>query len=75
MDLVVGRDLRHRLLTRIASRATRALNAAEWLRLGFLMDLCPPVAILLRQISTYTPVRNTATTSETLAETAALPRQ
>jgi RNA-directed DNA polymerase len=28
------------------------------------MDLCPPVAILHRQISTYTPVRKTATTSD-----------
>jgi hypothetical protein len=39
------------------------LNAAEWLRLGFLMNLCPPVAILPRQKSTYTPVRKTATIS------------
>ena len=31
---------------RIASRATRALNDAEWFHLGFFMDLCPPVAIL-----------------------------
>src|SRR5665213_839909 len=48
---------------RIASSATRALNAAEWLRLGFLMDLGPPVAILHRQISTYARVLKTATTS------------
>jgi transposase len=27
------------------------------------MNLCPPVAILHRQKSTYTPVRKTATTS------------
>src|ERR1019366_56128 len=28
---------------RIASKATRALNAAEWFRLGFLTDSAPPV--------------------------------
>jgi hypothetical protein len=42
VHLVVRRNLRHRLLTRIASKATRALNAAEWFRLGLLMDF-PPV--------------------------------
>jgi hypothetical protein len=63
MDLVVGRYLRHCLTPRIASRATRALDAAEWLRLRFLMDLCPPVAILPRQKSTYTPVRESAAAS------------
>jgi hypothetical protein len=29
----------------VASRATFALNAAEWFRLGFLMDFIPPVTL------------------------------
>jgi len=33
---------------RIASRATRGLNAAEWFRLGFLMDFVPPVTLAAR---------------------------
>jgi hypothetical protein len=45
---------------RIASSATRALNAAEWLRLGLLMDF-PPVMPGRR--STYTRVRKTEATS------------
>ena len=47
---------------RIASRTTRALNDAEWFRLGSFMDLCPSVAILHRHISTYTPARKAAAT-------------
>ena len=48
---------------RIASNATRALNAAEWFRLGFLMDFFPPVTFVPGQKSTYTRVLNTGTTS------------
>lgn len=46
---------------RIAFRATRALNTAEWLRLGFLIDFVPPVGP--GQKSTYTLVRITGAAS------------
>jgi hypothetical protein len=52
------------LFSRIASRATRALNAAEWLRLGFFMDLFPPVTSVPSQKSTGARVRKTGATSE-----------
>jgi hypothetical protein len=45
---------------RSASKATRALNAAEWLRLGLLMDF-PPV--MPEQKSAHTRVRKTEVTS------------
>src|ERR1019366_2725149 len=48
---------------RIPSKATRALNAAEWFRLGFLMDFVPPVRSLPGSKSTYTRVRKTGATS------------
>jgi peptide/nickel transport system substrate-binding protein len=48
---------------RIASKATRALNAGEWLRLGFLMDFVPPVSLWPGPKSTYTRVRKTGATS------------
>jgi hypothetical protein len=48
---------------RIASSATRALNAAEWLRLGFLMDFVPPVTLSPGPKSTYTRVRKAGATS------------
>jgi len=48
---------------RIASRATRALNAGEWLRLGFFMDFMPPVTSVPGLKSTYTRVRKTGATS------------
>jgi len=35
-------------------RATRALNAAEWFRLGFLMDFAPPFTFVPGTESTYT---------------------
>ena len=47
----------------IASKATRALNAAEWLRLGFFMDFVPPVRLAPGPKSTYTRVRKTGATS------------
>jgi hypothetical protein len=47
---------------RIASSATLALNAAEWLRLGFLMDFLPPVTSSPGQKSTYTRVRKASAT-------------
>src|SRR5258708_39542527 len=39
---------------RVASNATRALNAAEWFRLGFFMDFFPPFTLVPGQKSTYT---------------------
>jgi hypothetical protein len=51
------------LFSRIASRATRALNAAEWLRLGFFMDFFPPVTSVPSQKSTCARVRKTGATS------------
>ena len=50
--------------SRIASRATRALNAAPWLHLGFFMDLFPPVTSVPSRKSTCARVRKTGTTSE-----------
>ena len=46
---------------RIASRATRALNPAEWLRLGRRMIFSP---VKPGQKSTYTRVRKTEATSD-----------
>jgi hypothetical protein len=40
------------------------LNAAEWFRLGFLMDFVPPVMSLPGSKSTYTRVRKTGATSQ-----------
>jgi putative transposase len=40
------------------------LNAAEWLRLGFLMTIVPPVTLPAGSKSTYTPVRKSAATSD-----------
>src|SRR6202142_4590269 len=51
------------LSPRIASNATRALNAAEWFRLGFFMDFFPPVTLLPGLKSTYTRVLKTGATS------------
>src|SRR5208337_2553200 len=48
---------------RIASNAIRALNDAEWFRLGFFMDFFPPVTLSPGQKSTYTRVLNTGATS------------
>jgi hypothetical protein len=56
MDLVVRCYLGHRLSLRIASCATLALNAAEWLRLGFLMGFVHPVTLSPGPKSTYTRV-------------------
>jgi hypothetical protein len=39
------------------------LNAAEWLRLGFLMDFVPPVTLSPGSKSTYTRVRKARATS------------
>ena len=39
------------------------MNAAEWLRLGFLMDFAPPVTLVPGPKSTYTRVRKTEATS------------
>jgi hypothetical protein len=58
---------------RIASKATRALNAGEWLRLGFLMDFVPPVTLVPGLKSTYTCVRKTEATSECLAAAGTAP--
>jgi hypothetical protein len=56
------------------------LNAAEWLRLGFLMDLAPPVTLVPGSKSTYTRVRITEASSEAqlkavLCDSACLGRQ
>jgi hypothetical protein len=48
---------------RIASKATRALNAAEWLRRGFLMEFVPPVMKMPGTKSIYTPVQKNGATS------------
>jgi CheY-like chemotaxis protein len=53
--------------SRIASRATRALNAVPWLHLGFFMDLFPPVTSVPSRKSTCARVRKTGATSLTKA--------
>lgn len=52
----------------MASRATRALNAALWLGLGFLMDLLPPVTWVPGSKSTYTRVRISGASSKNLRQ-------
>jgi hypothetical protein len=52
---------------RIASSATRALNAAEWLRFGFPMDFVPPVTLSPGPKSTYTRVRKAGATSRVVS--------
>jgi len=48
MYLVMRRNLGHCLFTPNRFQATRALNAAEWFRLGFLMDFAPPFTVRAR---------------------------
>ena len=52
---------------RIASSATLALNAGDKFRLGFLMNLVPPVDYPVSQNPPYTRVLNSETTSTSQA--------